>query len=277
MQVSKRKIKQQNGDLHKYLKHTDLNKEKRFDQYVAGQLFMDIVRALDHCHNTLQIAHRDLKLENILLDNKFRIKIADFGLCKIMESYNNNNNQNSEYGLLKASRKGTPGYMAPELIRSDKFPIKDTPKYRQASDIFSLGIILWKIFNGLKAPLPFTIADPDACNNYKLIYLNQYNQWWNKFENKIICYTDESIKYLFINMFTCQVEKRITIKQIMQKSNFFDKHANAKFVFAYEKFFQRRMQDLRSKIPKKNVKETQFQNNAPNEPYSQSGQTFESS
>lgn len=79
------------------------------------------------------IIHRDIKPENILLDEKLKIKIGDFGLSHQVE--------NKEY---PSERCGTPGYMSPEVI--DRLPTNTK------TDIFSLGVTAYKM---LFAKMPF--------------------------------------------------------------------------------------------------------------------------
>ncbi len=51
-----------------------------FSEEVALFYFHQLVNAIEYLHNTEEIVHRDLKIENILLDKDFQLKIADFGL-----------------------------------------------------------------------------------------------------------------------------------------------------------------------------------------------------
>lgn len=92
-----------------------------FDYIVGGELFDVVIRepqipdagirlifgsilaGMKHVHER-GMAHRDLKMENILLDENFTIKIADFGTAKAVDVEGN----------LK-THIGTPGYMAPEV------------------------------------------------------------------------------------------------------------------------------------------------------------------
>lgn len=89
----------------------------------AKRYFAQIVSAVEYFHGNL-ITHRDLKLDNILVDND-TIKIADFGLANFINIY-----------TLHKTYCGSPEYTAPEIICKEKYnPIK--------SDIWSLGIILY--------------------------------------------------------------------------------------------------------------------------------------
>lgn len=77
--------------------------------------------------NTPPIVHRDLSTTNILIDNKGRAKIGDFGLSRIM----------MHSRITNRSGGGTPMYMAPETLRCQP--------QDEAVDIFSFGVILWEL------------------------------------------------------------------------------------------------------------------------------------
>ncbi len=91
-----------------------------------------ICEALQYAHDE-GIVHRDIKPENILLNKKGRVKIADFGLAKILDS------PATVYTLTQAGqRMGTPHYMAPEQIEHP-----DQVDHR--ADIFSLGVVFYEM------------------------------------------------------------------------------------------------------------------------------------
>ncbi len=91
-----------------------------------------ICEALQFAHDE-GIVHRDIKPENILLDKRGRVKIADFGLAKLLDS------PATVYTLTQAGqRMGTPHYMAPEQIEHP-----DQVDHR--ADIFSLGVVFYEM------------------------------------------------------------------------------------------------------------------------------------
>jgi tRNA A-37 threonylcarbamoyl transferase component Bud32 len=98
---------------------------------IVGQ----ICDALQFAHEE-GIIHRDIKPENILLDQKGRIKIADFGLAKIVEP-------SPGKQTLTGSRQamGTPHYMAPEQIERPH-------TVDQRADIYSLGVLFYEMLTG---------------------------------------------------------------------------------------------------------------------------------
>jgi serine/threonine protein kinase len=81
-------------------------------------------------HRDLRIAHLDLKLENILLD-KQGVKLCDFGFSESTDSK-------------LSKKKGTIGYMAPELNESHL-----TPYNPEQADLFSLGVLLFIFVFGI--------------------------------------------------------------------------------------------------------------------------------
>lgn len=96
----------------------------------AGRFFaIQMLDSIDYIHQR-RVVHRDLKLENILVDDHLNLKVADFGFA----SY-------KSIDELKSYR-GTMTYMAPE--------IKEGKKYNgQKVDLFSFGVILFIIVHGI--------------------------------------------------------------------------------------------------------------------------------
>ena len=99
----------------------------------------DLLEGLNYLHSR-NIIHCDLKSSNILIDDNWKIKIGDFGLSK----FYNKNNVNENRG-----RIGTPHWMAPEILKGEK--------YQYNADIFSFGMILWEI---LSLEIPYYGINP---------------------------------------------------------------------------------------------------------------------
>lgn len=103
----------------------------------AIRFFRQIIIGVSYCH-ALGIVHRDLKPENLLLDHKYNIKIADFGMAAL----------ETEGKLLETSC-GSPHYAAPEIVSG-------IPYQGFASDVWSCGVILFALLTGR---LPFDEED----------------------------------------------------------------------------------------------------------------------
>ncbi|MGI8669284.1 MAG: protein kinase domain-containing protein, partial [Aridibacter sp.] len=106
-----------------YCRENDLDIEQRL------KLFLQICEAVAYAHRRL-IVHRDIKPSNIFVTKKGRVKLLDFGIAKILDT-------DSDFQTMTQNAPLTPGYSSPEQIRGD---IIST-----ASDIFSLGIILYEL------------------------------------------------------------------------------------------------------------------------------------
>jgi predicted Ser/Thr protein kinase len=100
----------------------------------ALQIVPQICEALQFAHDE-GIVHRDIKPENILLDKKGRVKIADFGIAKILSG-------KRDVAITETGGAiGTPHYMAPEQME------KPTTVDHRA-DIFSLGVVFYEMLTG---------------------------------------------------------------------------------------------------------------------------------
>ncbi|MBA0692649.1 hypothetical protein Goari_010187, partial [Gossypium aridum] len=105
----------------------ELTWEKRY------QIIIGTVEGLVYLHEnpTNKIIHRDIKASNILLDLKFRAKIADFGLARSFEE---------DKSHISTAIAGTLGYMAPEYLANGQLTDK--------ADVYSFGVLLLEIITG---------------------------------------------------------------------------------------------------------------------------------
>ncbi len=120
-----------------------LRKMGTFDEELALQIISELVNAIDYLHNQMEIAHNDLKPSNILLDNNYHIKLIDFSTARIKNKIFDKKKGDfipSEDYITK-DIIGTAEFISPEMVNQK---ITD---YR-TNDIWSLGIIIYMIFNG---------------------------------------------------------------------------------------------------------------------------------
>ena len=101
----------------------------RFREDIARHFFIEFMNGLDHVHQH-KIVHRDIKLDNVMLDSKYCLKICDFGLSGPFAG-------KPKYGDgLLGTFYGTKEYMAPEILRRSTY-------IGQAIDVFSSGVLLF--------------------------------------------------------------------------------------------------------------------------------------
>lgn len=104
-------------------------KYKKFSEEQTKFFIACIVLSLEYIH-TNNILHRDVKPENLVLDDKGYVKLTDFGIAKVYQKEN------------YKETSGTPGYMAPEVMCGQNHTI--------AVDYFALGIIGYEFMNGVR-------------------------------------------------------------------------------------------------------------------------------
>ncbi len=102
---------------------------------LAASMIGQICDALQYAHGE-GIVHRDIKPENILFDSRGRVKIADFGLAKLVTR------SDADWTLTGTHQvMGTPRYMAPEQMEGSR-------NVDQRADIYSLGVIFYEMLTG---------------------------------------------------------------------------------------------------------------------------------
>lgn len=93
------------GELFDYISEAGV-----FDEKMARYYMKQLLDGVKFCHDN-GIAHRDLKMENLMLDSQFRLKIIDFGLAKKFTSEDDD---------AAIDRAGTKGYQPPEMLLGKK-------------------------------------------------------------------------------------------------------------------------------------------------------------
>jgi tRNA A-37 threonylcarbamoyl transferase component Bud32 len=113
---------------------TILKEVERLPVERSLEITLEVCKALKHAHGR-EIVHRDIKPENIMITRDGVVKLADLGLAKKLEP-------SPSDGLTRAgSILGTPFYMAPEQA-------KDFSRVDKRSDIYSLGVTLFRMITG---------------------------------------------------------------------------------------------------------------------------------
>lgn len=183
-----------NGDLFKLVSAFG-----RFPDFLARSYFHQLVDALEYLHSR-NIAHGDVKLDNILVDSNFSLKLADFGMAM---KYSKGTVLNKKYG--------TCLYFSPEKHLEEAYdPFQ--------ADLFALGIVLFVMVSGV---LPFQSATEND-ELYSLIIEGNYEEFWQVHEklrslrggNSQKGFYKTAFKELINNMLCFDPENRYTLSQI---------------------------------------------------------------
>ena len=142
------------GDLGKKAEEQK-KKGSHFEEKQLIYWLMQICFALKYLHKEKKIVHRDIKPSNIFLTKDGYVKLGDFGFSKIFDntkeyidilknnniSETNNDNINKNPNLIRLkSLKGTPAFLAPEMLDGSK---ANGPEYTEKVDIWALGITFY--------------------------------------------------------------------------------------------------------------------------------------
>ncbi|PRP83104.1 hypothetical protein PROFUN_09783 [Planoprotostelium fungivorum] len=158
-----------------------------FKEKDARKIFKQIVKAVQYVHEQ-HFAHRDLKMENIIMNENGRIKIIDFGLCC-----------RTEEGKLYNKWCGSQDYCCPEILQKQ-------PYNGQACDVWSLGVVLYIL---LYAELPFGFK-----TRVKAVLKGQPHPPLNFADKRNPNKVSEEAKNLISGMLQVESEKRMTLEQV---------------------------------------------------------------
>ena len=150
---------------------------------VLKKIFKQIFEAINYLHQK-DISHRDIKLENILMNNNYEVKIIDFG-----------------FGLYNPSHKkidffcGTPKYIAPEILNGNGY-------FGEKVDLWSLGVLIYKIY----------------CDSYPFNGRNKRELYFNikKGKYKIPVNIPDNIKNIITNLIVVDPMQRINCEIVLQ-------------------------------------------------------------
>ncbi|XP_041354216.1 serine/threonine-protein kinase MARK2-like [Gigantopelta aegis] len=187
----------QSGDLMDYI-----CKRKKLDEKEVRRYIGQIVSAVDYLHRS-GILHRDLKIENLLLDENKDIKIIDFGLSNSIRVINTVDGPRAqEYCVTQC---GSPAYAAPELLSHKK--------YGPQVDIWSIGVNMYAMLTG---NLPFTVEP----FNIKTLH----NKMMKGDMNPIPVSLTKECKDLMKRFLTPDPGRRIALNEVMRHPWLTDGH-----------------------------------------------------
>ena len=152
---------------------------------IFKKIFKQIFDAMNYLHKN-HMAHRDIKLENILMTREYEIKIIDFGFGM----YNPENKLQNFFC-------GTPNYMPPEIAFKK-------PYIGQKSDLWSLGILVYKMYC---ADFPF--KGKNEKDLYKAIRKGKF---------AMASYTPDYIKKIIVSLIELDPNKRLSCESVLNSS-----------------------------------------------------------
>lgn len=169
-----------NGDLLHFVRNVG-----RLPEYDTKHIFRQVLYGLAHCH-CRSVMHRDIKLDNILLDAKSNIKICDFGIAKIIGR-----------GVKTREQCGTPAYLAPEIMNKEGYEAF-------YPDFWGLGVLLYAMLFGC---VPFKANNMDDL--HKLI---------QKGELRFPEYASPEAIELIRRLIVVDPKKRLSIPEILNSA-----------------------------------------------------------
>lgn len=172
------------GSLHGYLKSKP---NRRLEEQDAKRIIRQITEGLRYCHSRC-ITHRDIKLENLLLDAHKNIKIIDFGFSTCIP-----NDKKIKIFC------GTPSYMAPEIVRKTEY-------CGPPADIWAVGVLLFTMLCG---QFPYRGATDEEL--YSKICRADYH-----IPPDVLEYLSSDAKDLIAKLFSISADDRPTAKEILR-------------------------------------------------------------
>jgi len=178
-----------------------MNDKVTIDEWQCSKMISQLLAALAFVH-AKQIIHRDIKAENVLLTSNMDVKLTDFGISCYFPPP----------GALLTEIVGTPGYMAPEMVRlATATPLKKggtSLGYHKEVDIWSLGIMMFILLIGFP---PFW--DENLPRLLNSILKDEYSTKMVRFKQ----ISDEA-KALFDRVLVKDPAERISIEQFGQSA-----------------------------------------------------------
>ncbi|CAK59964.1 unnamed protein product (macronuclear) [Paramecium tetraurelia] len=174
---------------------TIVKNQNRLDVRAVKQILIELGEAIQYLHK-FNYVHRDIKLQNLMLNNHLQMILIDFGFADLVDDQEQN-----------IRSCGTQNYMSPELLISQKYIRSNLLK---RSDIFALAVLIFILYFGFP---PFSEATV-KCPYWRLISKNNWVKFW-KIVNRNSKLNDIIFQELFENMISPNLEDRYTIEQVL--------------------------------------------------------------
>ncbi|KAI8146576.1 kinase-like domain-containing protein [Fennellomyces sp. T-0311] len=154
-----------------------IEENRELSEYDSQQIFLQIAKAVNHLHEVLNIVHRDIKDENVMIDDQLRVRLIDFGSAATVKTRKRKFN----------TFVGTPNYASPEVLSGQTYTGKP-------QDIWALGVLLYTIIH-----LSNPFDTPADIINRNLVFPIRL---------------DNDLRDLIVGMFN-GVRTRLTIKDVV--------------------------------------------------------------
>jgi serine/threonine protein kinase len=165
-----------------------------FCENLARFFFKQVVSAVNYLHSR-EVAHRDIKLENLILGDKMTLKLIDFGFATSVIPERK-----------KSKVLGTKGYMAPEVLSKMPYEAKKV-------DVFAMGVLLFNLYCGHPPFITATKSDPYY---YNAFILNPKGFWIFHQRQNPKNPISESFKELITGMLSFNSSERYTLTDVLK-------------------------------------------------------------
>jgi len=179
-----------------------LQNKGHFPAKISRTFFKQIVDGLHSLHHN-NVAHRDIKLENFVVDKNYKLKMIDFGFCSEIH--------NSVEHITYTKAIGTESYMAPEMLFERKY-------FADKADVFSIGILLFCMLIG-HFPFARAVRYDSSYIHFAFKRENGIKKFWENVTKE--CDIPQDAIDLLNKLFTANPSERITLENVM-KSEFFN-------------------------------------------------------
>lgn len=168
----------ENGDLFE-----NISRGGPVHEGIARYYFTQLVSAVEYLHSR-NVAHRDIKLDNILLDDNFQLMLIDFGFAEECRAKTSEKLDDLEM----AKVMGTKGYISPEQFYNDG----NEPIWLKKWDLFALGVVLFIMVKGV---WPFESPSRED-EFYQYILLKKTNYFWKMHQKKRRTFNNQAYNIL---------------------------------------------------------------------------------